>query len=74
MTKNLLIIIIGGLLIHVVIVLFFLWQYNFNSIGDLSCSGDWSYDVKCPFGTVCVESGHALEGGTCKSWIKLIAR
>lgn len=46
------------------------WQYNLYqklSKTDMSCEGDWSYDVKCPVGTYCHSLGQGpMAGGLCK--------
>lgn len=57
--------------LFVVFGLFSLWQYNLYqrlSETDMSCGGDWSYNVQCPIGSHCRSSGQGpLGGGLCKS-------
>lgn len=48
-----------------------LWQYSIYqklSKIDISCGGDWSYNVRCPIGSYCQSLGQGpLAGGLCKS-------
>lgn len=52
------------------------WQYNLHqklSVTDVACGGDWTYMVKCPFGSYCRSLGQGpLAGGLCKSWLSSV--
>jgi len=58
------------LFLFFVLGLFNLWQYNLYqrlSETDMSCGGDWSYNVQCPIGSYCRSLGQGpLAGGLCK--------
>lgn len=58
------------LFLFFVLGLFSLWLYNLYqrlSETDMSCGGDWSYNVQCPIGSYCRSSGQGLlAGGLCK--------
>lgn len=53
--------------------LFSLWQYSIYqklSKIDISCGGDWSYNVQCPIGSYCQSLGIGpLAGGLCKPFL-----
>jgi len=44
--------------------------YQTKTLKPISCGGDWSYNVKCSFGTTCqsIEEG-PLSGGLCKPYL-----
>ena len=56
--------------------LFSLWQYDIYqklSKTDMSCGGDWSYNVRCPVGSYCQSLGQGpLAGGLCKPFLSPI--
>lgn len=63
-------IVILTLVLIAVFGLFSLWQYSIYqklSKTDMSCGGDWSYNVGCPFGSYCQSLGQGPSaGGLCK--------
>jgi len=52
------------------------WQYNLYqklSQTDMGCGGDWTYMVKCPFGSYCRSLGQGpLAGGACRPWLSSV--
>lgn len=52
---------------------FVFWQsYLFLTLfrQDISCGGDYSYDVSCPFGSYCASLGLGpIAGGVCRPWL-----
>ena len=59
-----------GLVLGLICGAFVFWQYDLYkkfSITATSCRGDWSYNVKCPFGSYCrsLDQG-SLAGGLCE--------
>jgi len=39
----------------------------------MACGGDWSYAVKCPFGSSCRSLGKGpMAGGICKPWLSSV--
>jgi len=60
----------------VLLILISLWQYALHyklSQTDMACGGDWSYGVKCPFGSYCSSLGQGpLAGGICKPWLSSV--
>lgn len=62
----------------VVICAFGTWQYRLHqklSNPPISCGGDFTYNVKCEFGSSCksLDQGQ-LAGGYCKAWLSGIFR
>lgn len=60
------------ILIVSMVVLFILsWQRNLGRQG-IACGGDFSYNVKCPIGTMCKtqEGDNELKGGMCTPWLQ----
>ncbi len=51
-----------------------LWQYNLvKNLNEnkVACGGDWSYSIKCPFGSFCqpTDKRKKLIGGFCQAWL-----
>lgn len=57
------------LVLLILLVGFFVWQITLTTGEEMSCEGDWSYYVECPFGTKCTGTTDPLIGGICRPWI-----
>ncbi|PIY18439.1 hypothetical protein CO112_00235 [Candidatus Dojkabacteria bacterium CG_4_9_14_3_um_filter_150_Dojkabacteria_WS6_41_13] len=68
--QNIVALVLGSIFIFGLIVL---WQYDTHqqlSKTDMSCGGDWSYNVRCPVGSYCQSLGQGpLAGGLCKPFL-----
>lgn len=62
--------IVLSLVILLLIVAWQLFLYQKLSTNQISCSGDWSYAVKCPVGTFCksLKQGPFV-GGICSPYL-----
>jgi len=68
--QNIVALVLGSIFIFGLIAL---WQYDTHqqlSKTDMSCGGDWSYNVRCPVGSYCQSLGQGpLAGGLCKPFL-----
>lgn len=59
----------------VLVIGFSFWQYKLARKSYPSCGGDWSYGIKCPFGTFCASLGQGpFVGGLCRPWLATIVK
>jgi len=67
----LILLIILGIFLSLILVIFVVWQYNhYNNLSDVSCGGDWSYNVKCPLGSYCASLNQGpYAGGICRPFL-----
>lgn len=69
-SKKILYLLTIGIIGVISVIAFVIWQLKIDETAPNSCDGDWSYWVKCPFGTTCTnKSAEPLLGGSCESWI-----
>jgi len=60
---------IVGLALVFIAGIFFFWQFSLQQ-NQISCGGDWSYSVRCPFGTYCRSIGRSPQaGGLCTPFL-----